>query len=1089
MANCCNVSGTPNLKFQANVSFSGGCWTVSPKSPQTKKFANDAVVQTMRDNFNANPRLLWQYFGGEDGTSVLYPQAKVSPIPTLCNSFDPRFRPYYAAAATPIAKDVVVLVDTSTSMHTPDNTDRTRLKLAKEVATIALQTLNPNDRMAVVSFNPETPKPTSGCYENQLSQYTPENERFLSSFIGHLDVNSESDVTVGLEAAFHYFGNSSMPTGDEKRYKVILVLSDGADFLTDKHPLDVIRDENAKLGNQIYIMVYGIGNDIADDAKDLLRDMSLQTRNNETAKVGFFEIIAVAESVRSKMGSYYSFFKSSATDIVLSDPFIDTFSSIGLLISVCLPVYDKVEPSVLLGVACADVKLSDLFEAATVFNEGDSSYVFIIDHKGRTLKHPLLRLSRSVRTSYTLLDISYLERANGAKAIIDAMKRRETGKQDVLSSTRTMARGVVLMEGILTRTVKSTYHYAPIPNSDYSICVVVGEDATIATLPTQIREPGKFVYHRRDIYDDHLRSCKNFKRFATTEHSIVQFNADAFLDISKYLYEEENTNTVDRYTKFFNGDSSTANPGFTSEVINSVIVSVKAEEIWKAKSELALIFIWRYYGTNDGFIRVFPGIQLPHQYDHQLRPWWRRTKSQRGTLIMTTPYLDAWGAGLVVTLCRSIYTGRQDGSPHTELDDVEGVIGSDIGLSYLYRMLAETYPECSNGQICMLVDNSGFIIIHPDFVDPNLKETEREKAVENIHIVQKESDIARDLISKSVMSKQSCADFDNHKLQFTYRIQLNDGDVHIIGSGYELWNVKNTNVFLIRKPVADVSVQCCTDIPMVSPTRKKCSGTFCECICHTPIAFDTCLNINSKTGASLTCIAKTPDITSTAKPDDLSGLEDCYNPICFNRTRDSTCYSVPGCSWCVRDENAPLANPCCRGIDTCDFGTVLGGKSNVCPDLILPPTTPVTSSPGTQETTVASPSGSGDVSVTVVVGAILGSLVVILLIVIIGMSYRRHIGRRKDNPADDYLTALPSVRDASTEGGVVNQQYAGMNVPFGVAQNHGGGPNLTPMHHNANPNKYNTMPGSSSSSGSSGTPQTASHGHMPLNAIPSDPKL
>ncbi|XP_069136132.1 VWFA and cache domain-containing protein 1-like [Argopecten irradians] len=466
MTSCCDVRGESNLKFQSNISFTAPCWTVSPKSPVEKKFPNAAVGSVMESNYEANSnKLLWQYFGSENGTSILYPQAKVST--TSCESFDPRFRPYYATAATPMAKDIVVLVDTSPSMHNTDNTGRTRLKLAKEVATTTLQTLNPNDRFAVVTFDPNSYKPTSGCYADQLSLYTPDNERFLSKFIGHIDVTGNSDINVGLEAAFHYFQNSSAPTEDDERSQVILVLSDGADFPSTRSPLDVIRDENAKLRNRVVIMVYGLGNDLVPgtSAELMLRNISVQSRNNPaagTTKPGFYENIDIAEAVRSKMGSYYSFFKSSSTTAVVSDPFIDTFSSIGLLISVCLPAYDKTDLDILLGVACADVKLSDLFSKAAVFNEGDLSYVFIIDSKGRTLSHPLLPLSRTVKTSYTQLDISYLERSEEAAPVIEAMKRKESGNQVVHSSTRTMARGVVLNEGIITRKVKSTYYYAPV---------------------------------------------------------------------------------------------------------------------------------------------------------------------------------------------------------------------------------------------------------------------------------------------------------------------------------------------------------------------------------------------------------------------------------------------------------------------------------------------------------------------------------------------------------------------------------------------------------------------------------------------------
>ncbi|XP_069134341.1 VWFA and cache domain-containing protein 1-like [Argopecten irradians] len=626
-----------------------------------------------------------------------------------------------------------------------------------------------------------------------------------------------------------------------------------------------------------------------------------------------------------------------------------------------------------------------------------------------------------------------------------------------------------------------------IPNSDYSVCVVVGDGAKDAKFPAQTRREGVFVYHRRDIYNDNLPSCRNFQRKATIAHSIVQFNDNAFKDIGTFLYEKENANIVDRYTKYFNGET-TSETRFRDEVAKSVVVSFKAEEIWKSKSDLSLYTIWRYFGTKDGYIRVFPGVQLPDYFTHETRSWWRRSKSQRGILTMTTPYVDAWGAGLMVTFSRAIYVGRQNGA-HTDLDDVEGVLGYDVSLSYLHRVVYADNPECQRADnICMLVDNSGFIIIHPDFVDPNIRESERRALVEDIHLVQKESDIAAHLIARSVMSRQSCANFDNHKLQMTYRVQLNDGENHISGPNYDMWEVEGTSVYLVRKTVTDVPVQCCTNIPMISPASKTCSDSvFCDCLCHISIAFDTCLNINNKDGISQTCIAKTPDTEYTTDPDVTTGLQDCYNPACETETTEGDCYSYTGCSWCVRDDNAPLSKPCCRGVDTCDFGKVLGGSQNVCPDTTQRPVT------STQETTA--PKNSSQVDTAVIVGAVLGSVVVILCIVIILICYRRHVCHPRSNPADDYLTAVPTVRDNTA--GVVNQQYAGMQTgspPPYNSYSDTKDTNFIPMHHNATTtNNYHTMPGSSNSSGSSGSvpshSQASQQQHLPPNTLPTDKRL
>ena len=58
-----------------------------------------------------------------------------------CDRYDPRYRPFYVETATPEAKDVVLVMDTSFSM-TGD-----KLKVAKEAAITVLDTMNPKDQV------------------------------------------------------------------------------------------------------------------------------------------------------------------------------------------------------------------------------------------------------------------------------------------------------------------------------------------------------------------------------------------------------------------------------------------------------------------------------------------------------------------------------------------------------------------------------------------------------------------------------------------------------------------------------------------------------------------------------------------------------------------------------------------------------------------------------------------------------------------------------------------------------------------------------------------------------------------------------
>lgn len=67
--------------------------------------------------------------------------------------------------------------------------------------------------------------------------------------------------------------------------------------------------------------------------------------------------------------------------------------------------------------------MSNLLSDITYFRQGENSYSFIIDGRGRTLMHPLLPLPSQASDDPIYVYIHHLERANAAQEIIESMKR------------------------------------------------------------------------------------------------------------------------------------------------------------------------------------------------------------------------------------------------------------------------------------------------------------------------------------------------------------------------------------------------------------------------------------------------------------------------------------------------------------------------------------------------------------------------------------------------------------------------------------------------------------------------------------------
>ena len=67
----------------------------------------------MRDIHIKNPFIKWQYFASVEGVYTGFP---VFDDLAPCDLYDPRYRPFYVETATPEAKDVVLVIDSSASM-------------------------------------------------------------------------------------------------------------------------------------------------------------------------------------------------------------------------------------------------------------------------------------------------------------------------------------------------------------------------------------------------------------------------------------------------------------------------------------------------------------------------------------------------------------------------------------------------------------------------------------------------------------------------------------------------------------------------------------------------------------------------------------------------------------------------------------------------------------------------------------------------------------------------------------------------------------------------------------------------------------
>ena len=115
-----------------------------------------------------------------------------------------------------------------------------------------------------------------------------------------------------------------------------------------------------------------------------------------------------------------------------------------------------------------------------------------------------------------------------------------------------------------------------------------------------------------------------------------------------------------------------------------------------------------------------------------------------------------------------------------------------------FRLLTTVYPKCAESQqySCFIMDQSGFLVMHPDFMLPSAEAIE----VEHVHITQKEKSIAIDLINRGYLITRTCRNVENIREQRFYELRLPQEGFSTLqssqGCKYELSQIPGTNVYL-----------------------------------------------------------------------------------------------------------------------------------------------------------------------------------------------------------------------------------------------------------------------------------------------------
>ena len=105
----------------------------------------------------------------------------------------------------------------------------------------------------------------------------------------------------------------------------------------------------------------------------------------------------------------------------------------------------------------------------------------------------------------------------------------------------------------------------------------------------------------------------------------------------------------------------------------------------------------------DGFIILYPHVDLPATWDNTERPWFLTAKANPRRVGYTEPYVDAASGTLAISVTKNVYD---------DLGRDIGVVAADFGLAFMTDMLDEkvTLP----GHRIFLINREGLFITHHD---------------------------------------------------------------------------------------------------------------------------------------------------------------------------------------------------------------------------------------------------------------------------------------------------------------------------------------------------------------------------------------
>jgi hypothetical protein len=416
--------------------------------------------------------------------------------------------------------------------------------------------------------------------------------------------------------------------------------------------------------------------------------------------------------------------------------------------------------------------------------------------------HPSLARPNTVSEETIATDIGFLESRTGFAAIRRQMLTSTSGTgrvSFVSNSTDTTEQN-----GDDDDEVKSTtlvYTWERVGSTPYIACIVTRHDKAGSDVQVLRRVPPTslpdLVYHRLDVVSSPSKVdlCRYFRQHSTLTAGSLFLSPAAHLSSFQFeSWAEPSPVVIQSFMAFLSDKTKLiANPGLRSAVRSDVGALAQLVPFWRSQFGHSLLrqFVVRRYAATatSGVMIEYPATVRPASFDPLRRPWYQKAVEFPGKIVVTGPSLDPSGSGFVVSISHTIYEGKPSGH-HSSTDGVVAVVGADLTLSYMHRMLWATLPFCPDrtGQVrgssvrCFIMDERGYLLVHPNLLDPSTQGGQAN--VEQQHLTHHEPLVASDLLNHDrFVLKKACSSYPDRTVQRFYQLNLTLNDQWVDRSG------------------------------------------------------------------------------------------------------------------------------------------------------------------------------------------------------------------------------------------------------------------------------------------------------------------